>query len=119
MTKEDTWEHPKTKLYRRFRVDAELDTKILNILNSNKYVQIISVCSGHKIPSEPNTMNWKNIPGVSFYYEGKLTNNQTLSILRKIPDTKIFYQSAFHIKGKSKGTSTWWRNVSKVVSNLK
>jgi len=44
--------HP-SKKYKGFYVDKGLDVNILNRLNSNKNIRVISVCTGHKYAVEP------------------------------------------------------------------
>jgi len=129
-------ESNKTKSYRKIHVDVGLNTRILDKLNSNKNIQITSTCSGHM-----NRIGINRNPKISFRYLGKLTENQILIILKKIPNSNVEYSSSktlnefakrhggegdnicgfFRIQSTKftpEGKLQWWKDVSSVVSRL-
>jgi len=135
------WRRPETKQYRYFNVDKNLDTGILDMLNSNRNIEITSVCAGHLHPTEEEEIYQGNFPIIVFNYKGNLNDNQVISILRRIPNAIIGHTSKsellkfhkrfgnphgfniqemrlFDITGTAKGSSLWWRNVANVVSRI-
>ncbi len=107
--------HP-SKKYRGFNVDKGLDTRILNSINANRNIKVISVCTGHKYAVEPYS-EVHHYPEVIFCSTKKIN-------MPKIKDTKINTEKisnvsgiCYRLKGKS-NTKEWWNNIEKIVSNI-
>jgi len=103
-----------SKKYRGMDVDKGLNTNILDKMNSNKSIKIISVCTGHSRSVEPYA-KVHTYPEVVFCSKIKL-------VVPKIKDTtmkteKSMYGICYRLIGK-KNISEWWKNIAEVVSKI-
>ena len=136
----------KVKLYRlkdgeELLVDKELNVHFLDNMNTNKNIDVETVCSGHG-----------EDPTIGFNYKGKRPISEIKKVLTTIPDTNIRYDSQivrhavplkngfkikrggeeytlcgieeshedyFFIRGTRNGSKTWWNKVSGTLSRLK
>jgi hypothetical protein len=116
------WCRPRTKQYRGITVDAELDTNILDLLNSNPKIRIRSVCAGHDTPTEPDQIYEGNIPLVVFSPvngNGRVMCEQLKkSVKAPIECTYDERYNLVEVKGTERGTLAWWKAVAEGVGSL-
>lgn len=103
-----------SKKYKGFNVDKGLDTKILDKLNSNKNIRIISVCTGHKYAVEPYATPHK-YPEVIFCSKIKLNIPRIKDTTYKTEKNIIECKFSYRLRGK-KNTAEWWKNVADIIS---